>query len=74
MIVKGRLGIPGELATEFVLVLQVVFVLSEKNKTDMLNRVEKALVGSGRGCTECGGCSVSPEGLRAEEDAQHKCR
>ncbi|XP_029634935.1 uncharacterized protein LOC115210471 [Octopus sinensis] len=42
MLVKRRLGILRELATEFNLKLSVIFVPSEKNRADVLTRVKRA--------------------------------
>lgn len=70
MLVKRRLGILRELATEFGLTLQVVFVPSEKNKADVLTRVKKPWLVVAEDI-ECGSCNMLPGGLRTEEVAQH---
>lgn len=57
---------------EFGVQLQVMLVPLEKNKADVIPRF-----GSGRGCTEYDGCSVSPRGTSIEEIAQnvpYECR
>lgn len=41
IVIKCHLGILGELAAKFALELHVVFVSSEKNKAEVLTRVEK---------------------------------
>ena len=42
MIVKQRLGILGELISEFKLQIKAVFVPSERNKTDALTRIKNS--------------------------------
>ena len=44
VIVKQRLGILGELISEFELQIKAVFVPSERNKADALTRIKKTVV------------------------------
>ena len=44
VIVKWRLGILGELISEFKLQIKAVFVPSERNKADTLTRTKKTVV------------------------------
>ena len=44
MIVKRRLGILGELISEFKLQIKAMFVPSERNKADALTRIKKTVV------------------------------
>ena len=44
VIVKRRLGILGELTSEFKLQIRAVFVPSERNKADVLTRIKKTVV------------------------------
>ena len=44
MIIKRRLGILGELISEFKLQIKAVFVPSERNKADALTWIKKTVV------------------------------